>query len=78
MFKKVIAIMTASILAASMLVGCGGSTGASSSAPAEETVEEEAEAPAEDAGDAAAEAVGGDLADKKFGVSPTRYRSERK
>ena len=28
MFKKVIAIMTASILAASMLVGCGGSTGA--------------------------------------------------
>ena len=40
MFKKVIAIMTASILAASMLVGCGGSTGASSSAPAEEeTVE---------------------------------------
>ena len=68
MFKKVIAIMTASILAASMLVGCGGSTGASSSAPAEETVEEEAEAPAEDAGDAAAEAVGGDLADKKVGV----------
>ena len=66
MFKKVIAIMTASILAASMLVGCGGSTGASSSAPAEETVE--AEAPAEDAGDAAAEAVGGDLADKKVGV----------
>ena len=34
MFKKVIAIMTASVLAASILVGCGGSTGASSSAPA--------------------------------------------
>ena len=47
MFKKVIAIMTATVLAASMLVACGGSTGASSSAPAEETVEEEAEAPAE-------------------------------
>ena len=29
MFKKVIAIMTASVLAASILVGCGGSTGAS-------------------------------------------------
>ena len=28
MFKKVIAIMTASVLAASILVGCGGSTGA--------------------------------------------------
>ena len=27
MFKKVIAIMTASVLAASILVGCGGSTG---------------------------------------------------
>ena len=73
MFKKVIAIMTASIIAASMLVGCGGSTGAASSEPAaeeaaEETVEEEAEAPAEEAGDAAAEAAGGDLASKKVGV----------
>ena len=29
MFKKVIAIMTASVLAASILVGCGGSTGSS-------------------------------------------------
>jgi methyl-galactoside transport system substrate-binding protein len=67
MFKKVIAIMTASILAASMLVGCGGSTGASSSAPAEEETVE-AEAPAEEAGDAAAEAAGGDLASKKVGV----------
>jgi methyl-galactoside transport system substrate-binding protein len=75
MFKKVIAIMTASIIAASMLVGCGGSTGAASSEPAaEEAVEEEApaeeeaEAPAEEAGDAAAEAAGGDLASKKVGV----------
>jgi ABC-type oligopeptide transport system substrate-binding subunit len=34
MFKKVIAIMTATVLAASMLVACGGSTGASSSEPA--------------------------------------------
>ena len=73
MFKKVIAIMTASIIAASMLVGCGGNTGAASSEPAaeeaaEETVEEEAEAPAEEAGDAAAEAAGGDLASKKVGV----------
>ena len=88
MFKKVIAIMTASILAASMLVGCGGSTGASSSAPAEEaaeeTVEEEAEAPAEDAADAAAEAVDGDLATKKVGIAiyqfsdnfMTLYRTE--
>ena len=77
MFKKVIAIMTASILAASMLVGCGGSTGASSSAPAEEAAEEAAEpaaeeaAPADDAaaaGDAAADAAAGDLASKKVGV----------
>ena len=73
MFKKVIAIMTATVLAASMLVACGGSTGASSSAPAEEKTEEaapEAEAAepaAETAGDAAA-ATDGDLATKKVGV----------
>ena len=72
MFKKVIAIMTASVIAASMLVGCGGSTAASSSEPAaEETATEEA-APAEDAAaDAAAEtadAAAGDLASKKVGV----------
>ena len=68
MFKKVIAILTATVITASMLVGCGGSTGASSSEPAaEETAEE---APAEDAaaaGDAAA-ATDGDLATKKVGV----------
>lgn len=73
MFKKVIAIMTATVLAASMLVACGGSTGASSSAPAEEKTEEaapEAEAAepaAEAAGDAAA-ATDGDLSTKKVGV----------
>ena len=69
MFKKVIAILTATVITASMLVGCGGSTGASSSEPAaEETAEE---APAEDAaaaGDAAADAASGDLASKKVGV----------
>ena len=73
MFKKVIAIMTASVLAASILVGCGGSTGASSSAPAEEKTEEaapEAEAaePAADAAGDAAAATDGDLATKKVGV----------
>ncbi len=70
MFKKVIAIMTASVLAASILVGCGGSTGASSSAPAAEEKTEEA-APAEAAEPAAAEAAAatdGDLATKKVGV----------
>lgn len=69
MFKKVIAIMTASVLAASILVGCGGSTGASSSAPAEQKTEEAA--PAEAAEPAAAEAAAatdGDLATKKVGV----------
>ena len=65
MFKKVIAIMTASVLAASILVGCGGSTGASSSAPAAEEKTEEA-APAEAA--EAAAATDGDLATKKVGV----------
>ena len=65
MFKKVIAIMTATVLAASMLVACGGSTGASSSAPAEEKTEEAA--PAEAAEEAAA-ATDGDLASKKVGV----------
>ena len=64
MFKKVIAIMTATVLAASMLVACGGSTGASSSEPAKE---EAAEPAAETAGDAAA-ATDGDLATKKVGV----------
>ena len=73
MFKKVIAIMTATVLAASMLVACGGSTGASSSAPAEEKTEEaapEAEAaePAADAAGDAAAATDGDLATKKVGV----------
>ena len=71
MFKKVIAIMTASILAASMRVGCGGSTGASSSEPAAEEPAAEEAAPADDAaaaGDAAAEAANGDLASKKVGV----------
>ena len=69
MFKKVIAIMTASVLAASILVGCGGSTGASASAPAEQKTEEAA--PAEAAEPAAAEAAAatdGDLATKKVGV----------
>ena len=63
MFKKVIAIMTASVLAASILVGCGGSTGASSSAPAEQKTEEAAPAEAaEPAADQAAAATDGDLA----------------
>ena len=70
MFKKVIAIMTASVLAASILVGCGGSTGASSSAPAEEKTEEAA--PAE-AADQAAAATDGDLATKKVGVCIYQY-----
>ena len=69
MFKKVIAIMTASVLAASILVGCGGSTGASSSAPAEQKTEEAAPAEAaEPAADQAAAATDGDLATKKVGV----------
>ena len=69
MFKKVIAIMTASVLAASILVGCGGSTGASSSAPAEQKTEEAAPAEAaEPAADQAAAAADGDLATKKVGV----------
>lgn len=73
MFKKVIAIMTASVFAASMLVGCGGSTSASSSEPAAETATEEA-APAETAAADTAEqtadaaAATGDLASKKVGV----------
>ena len=80
--KRMIAILTATVLAATMLAGCGGSTGASTSSDSkaeetEEAVEEEAEAeteeaaPAEDAeaaGDAAAEAVDGDLSTKKVGV----------
>ena len=69
MFKKVIAIMTASVLAASILVGCGGSTGASSSAPAEQKTEEAAPAEAaEPAANQAAAATDGDLATKKVGV----------
>jgi len=62
MFKKVIAIMTASVIAASMLVGCGGSTSASSSEPAAE------ETAAEDAAADAAAATDGDLASKRVGV----------
>ena len=68
MFKKVIAIMTASVLAASMLVGCGGSTGASSSAPAEQKTEEAAPAEAAEPAAEAAAAADGDLASKKVGV----------
>ncbi len=76
MFKKVIAIMTATVLAASMLVACGGSTGASSSEPAaqeaaEPAAEEAAEPAAEPAADAAGEAAAatdGDLSTKKVGV----------
>ena len=68
MFKKVIAIMTASVLAASILVGCGGSTGASSSAPAEQKTEEAAPAEAAEPAAEAAAATDGDLATKKVGV----------
>ena len=68
MFKKVIAIMTASVLAASILVGCGGSTGASSSAPAEQKTEEAAPAEAAEPAAEAAAAADGDLASKKVGV----------
>ena len=76
MFKKVIAIMTATVLEASMLVACGGSTGASSSEPAaqeaaEPAAEEAAEPAAEPAADAAGEAAAatdGDLSTKKVGV----------
>jgi len=86
MFKKVIAIMTASVLAASILVGCGGSTGASSSAPAEEKTEEAAPAEAAEPAAEAAAAADGDLASKKVGVCiyqfndnfMTLYKKEKK
>lgn len=75
MKKKVVSLIFATTMVASMLGGCGGSDNSASSnnvtpAPAE-TQEQDAEQPGTEAAEAAntvADAVGGDLADKKVGV----------
>lgn len=80
MKKKIIGVILATAMFATLLTGCGGgssettantdSAATEDAAPAEDTATEDA-APAEeaaDAADAAADAAGGDLADKKVGV----------
>lgn len=80
MKKKIIGVILATAMFATLLTGCGGGSSETTAnpdnaatedaAPAEDTATEDA-APAEDAADAAdaaADAAGGDLADKKVGV----------
>ena len=73
MKKKLISLVLASAMCLTLLAGCGGSTSASSSAPAAEpaateAAEPAAEAEAEPAAEAAADATGVDLATAKVGV----------
>ncbi|MDE5910167.1 MAG: galactose ABC transporter substrate-binding protein [Lachnospiraceae bacterium] len=75
MKKKIIGVILATAMFATLLTGCGGSssetTANTDNAATEEAEQTEDAAPAEeaaDAADAAADAAGGDLADKKVGV----------
>ena len=69
--KKLLSVLTASAMAASLLAGCGGSSTTTTTAAATEAAAETTAAAAEAAGEteAAAEATANaDLADKKVGV----------
>ncbi len=69
--KKLLSVLTASAMAASLLAGCGGSSTATTTAAATEAAAETTAAAAEATGEteAAAEATANaDLADKKVGV----------
>ena len=67
--KKLLGIMTASAMAASLLAGCGGSKAAETTmAPAETTAAETTAAAAESKAETKAEAGTADLKDKKVGV----------
>ncbi|WWR17243.1 galactose ABC transporter substrate-binding protein [Lachnospiraceae bacterium JLR.KK008] len=75
MKKKILATLLSMAMVATLLVGCGSSSDAPTTAPAEDAAEApaeaEEEAPAEDAAEAEdgdAEAASGDFADKKVGV----------
>lgn len=72
MKKKIIGVILATAMFATLLTGCGGgsseTTASTDNAATEDAAQTEDAAPAEDAADAAADAVGGDLADKKVGV----------
>ena len=64
--KKILSVLTASAMAASLLAGCGGSKTAETTKGAETTAA--ASEKAEEGSKAAAEAVSGDLSDKKVGI----------
>lgn len=77
LFKKAVAVGLVSAMAFSM-TGCGSkSTGTTTAAPAEATeaadAKKEDTSAAETAAEAAKEAVGGDLADKKVGISIYKF-----
>lgn len=69
MKKKVVSLILAATMVATMVAGCGGSDEAAATDSGAATTDEAAPASeASDAADAAADATGGDLADKKVGV----------
>ena len=74
MKKKIIGVILATAMFATLLTGCGGGSSdtpaSTDNAATEDNASSDDAAPADaaDAADAAADAVGGDLADKKVGV----------
>ena len=68
MKKKVVSVILAMTMVASMAMGCGNSSDTTTSDNSTTTSDAAASTEASDAADATADAASGDLADKKVGV----------
>ena len=81
MKKKVISLILAATMVATMATGCGNSSGETTTTDNAASTTTDAAAPATEASDTAAaatEAAGGDYADKKVGVCTVSYTHLRR